>query len=366
MFESRLASSLAEVANAEEPLRFPENQFAWAALSRVTQERTLTTIVGPSGSGKSLLVRAALKAHSHQRPGFRPLIAPLATWNKEHARAAAQGQVEAWIEGTLAADVIVFEDFDHTGPQSGTAPGPTGQRPAAAAQRGSGDWIAGWWDRLLQAGVSVIVTARQFPGELHAWPARVINRLHGGLLATLSPLSAETRRAILAAKFTQHQLQLTPRALDWLADQVRGTPHEVLSLAERVQRMFVTAGGRTIDTAELSEQWFVRVARTAPPKPSLEFIAELVAREFAIPLEQLCSRGRTPRLAIPRQCAMWLSRELAGQSLSRIGAFYGQRTHTTVSHGCARLQELLPQAPTLRQQVERLRRQALRPREHVG
>ena len=89
---------------------------------------------------------------------------------------------------------------------------------------------------------------------------------------------------------------------------------------------------------------------------SLDSITTEVAREFGIEPAELRSRSRQQGLILPRQCAMYLAKVLTGRPLEFIGHYFGERTHTTVSHSLSRLKELLPNAPTLRQQVQRLQK----------
>jgi chromosomal replication initiation ATPase DnaA len=52
---------------------------------------------------------------------------------------------------------------------------------------------------------------------------------------------------------------------------------------------------------------------------------------------------------------MYLAHHLARCPMAQIGQFFGRRTHTSVSHSCRRLQELLPGSPTLQDQVTQVR-----------
>lgn len=55
--------------------------------------------------------------------------------------------------------------------------------------------------------------------------------------------------------------------------------------------------------------------------------------------------GRTRHLAHHRQLGMWLCRRLLGRSYPEIGRAFGDRDHTTVMHGVARVEKQLRMTP---------------------
>lgn len=68
----------------------------------------------------------------------------------------------------------------------------------------------------------------------------------------------------------------------------------------------------------------------------LRAIAQQVANQYGIPLEELRGPGRSRRVAWPRQEAMWLMRQVMRNgyprfSMPQIGTFF-DRDHTTVVH----------------------------------
>lgn len=89
----------------------------------------------------------------------------------------------------------------------------------------------------------------------------------------------------------------------------------------------------------------VSCAQTAPAAPALcppspACIRKIVAQAFAVPIGQL----RTPlrgcrRVAVARQCAMYLAHVLAGLSFTETGRAFG-RDRTTASYACRRFEEL--------------------------
>ena len=168
-------------------------------------------------------------------------------------------------------------------------------------------------------------------------------------------LSVESRIQLFQQWFRELELPiLKPFAASarFLAERLPLTPRElrqaVLELADRQAKQPVP-----IDIAYL-EHWLTSEKRA--PHLSFDAIVIQVAREFGVEPFELRSRSRQQGLAVPRQCAMWLARELMGRPLNQIGQYF-DRSHTTVSHSLSRLEELFPSAPSLRQQVQKLRQQ---------
>ena len=65
---------------------------------------------------------------------------------------------------------------------------------------------------------------------------------------------------------------------------------------------------------------------------SSDLIMQKVCDYFGIRKEDLISSSRRREIAVPRQIAMYLTRELTDMSLPHIGAEFGNRDHSTVLH----------------------------------
>ena len=76
------------------------------------------------------------------------------------------------------------------------------------------------------------------------------------------------------------------------------------------------------------------------PTPSIRLITDVVAEYYAIRQFDMVSQRRTQAVVRPRQVAMYLARRLTPKSLPEIGRHMGGRDHTTVLHGCRRIEEL--------------------------
>src|SRR5439155_4166956 len=77
-----------------------------------------------------------------------------------------------------------------------------------------------------------------------------------------------------------------------------------------------------------------------PHRKSLspERIVETVARYYGVPLDQIKGKARDKQVVLPRQIAMYLMREETEAPLMRIGEALGGRDHSTVLHGCEKIE----------------------------
>ena len=67
---------------------------------------------------------------------------------------------------------------------------------------------------------------------------------------------------------------------------------------------------------------------------TIDWIQKVVAEHYDIRLADMTSHRRPANIAIPRQIAMHLARELTNASLKEIGEAFGGRDHGTVIHAC--------------------------------
>uniref|UniRef100_UPI002665484E helix-turn-helix domain-containing protein n=1 Tax=Salmonella enterica TaxID=28901 RepID=UPI002665484E len=61
---------------------------------------------------------------------------------------------------------------------------------------------------------------------------------------------------------------------------------------------------------------------------------------YKIKIADLLSKRRSRSVALPRQMAMALAKELTNHSLQEIGDAFGGRDHTTELHPCRKIEQL--------------------------
>ncbi len=346
MFDVLVTRSQSAVNATELFVPLPEHAFARAALSRLTTvgkraaafANGLTFLSGPEGSGKSLLVRQAILESLRRQPKLRYIIATAEELTDLLALADELQSLTELLElfGTL--DLLVCEDLH----------GLEGERDRQESLLALIDHSGG-------DGPRVFVTSRKLPGELRDFSSRWVSRCHGGLCATLPWPGLEGRHELITRLAQARHLPLcepVAATIEWLAQRWAFSPRDISHSIDHL----VEACHTQQAVVEIPFLERLLSLETQTVSLSLDAIATVVAHEFGVEPGDLRSRSRHQGLIVPRQCAMFLAKELTGRPLEFIGLYFGERTHTTVSHSLSRLKELLPQTPTLRQQVQKLRK----------
>ena len=106
----------------------------------------------------------------------------------------------------------------------------------------------------------------------------------------------------------------------------------------------------------LSEAVYPNPKRILEP----EQVVAVVAEHFGLTVEQLRGPKRDREIVVPRQIAAYLSREETDASLVRIGGALGGRDHSTIIHGCAKIEREMGYDAELRREVALLREALLR------
>jgi chromosomal replication initiator protein len=87
-----------------------------------------------------------------------------------------------------------------------------------------------------------------------------------------------------------------------------------------------------------------------------EFIIQTVCDYFDVSALDIKSQKRTREIAVPRQIAMYLIRDMLSLSLPAIGREFGGRDHTTVMHACDKIEKDLKNDRRLSENVQDLKK----------
>jgi len=88
--------------------------------------------------------------------------------------------------------------------------------------------------------------------------------------------------------------------------------------------------------------------------PSLRRVIRVTARHHELTADDLIGPSRRRKITLARSLAMYLARQLTGQSLGAIGRAFGGRDHTTVMHGVRITAARIATEPAVANEIARL------------
>ena len=194
------------------------------------------------------------------------------------------------------------------------------------------------FNALLEGQRQIILTCDRYPKEVNGLEERLKSRFGWGLTVAIEPPELETSVAILISKANAEGVELPDEVAFFIAKRIRSNVRELEGALRRVIANYRFTG-RPINL-DFAKEALRDLLALQERLVSIENIQKTVADYFKIRVGDLLSKKRSRSIARPRQFAMALAKELTNHSLPEIGDAFGGRDHTTVLHGCRRIESL--------------------------
>ena len=200
----------------------------------------------------------------------------------------------------------------------------------------------------------IIISSDRPPKEIPTLEERLKSRFEWGLIVDIQRPDYETRIAILRKKAELEHIVIPDSVLHLIAERSESNIRELEGALTRVNAIAqLTGGDITLNAAK--EALDAIGAANEPRTVTPESILNDVSRYFGVSTSDILSKRRTQEIAMARQVAMYLTRELTSYSTTRIGDFFGGRDHTTVMHACEKIEELIQTDEETRRAVAKLK-----------
>jgi chromosomal replication initiator protein len=198
----------------------------------------------------------------------------------------------------------------------------------------------------------IVLSSDRPPNEIPSLEERLVSRFGWGLVVDIQPPDFETRMAILRKRAERDKLHIPDDVLDFIAENVKSNVRDLESSLIRIlAHSSLCVCDISIDFAkEVLKDILSREAK----RVSVEKIQKVVSQHSGLPVEALRSKSRTQDIALARQLAMYITRQLTTMPLVEIGENFGGRDHTTVLHSCEKVKLLLEKDENLRRVVKKL------------
>lgn len=217
------------------------------------------------------------------------------------------------------------------------------------------------FNALYEAGRQIVLTSDRAPSEIPGLESRLVSRFQWGMVADIELPDFEHRVAILKQKSQLDHLELTipDDVIRFIAENVRSSVRELEgSIIKLLAYASLKHEDVTVDVAREALRDKIRLSEShdaAQAALSIASIQQIVAKEWGVTVEGLRSKTRTKTLTLPRQIAMFLTRDLMGTQLMEIGNAFGGRDHSTVIHSIDKITQAVQLDPVFKTRVDKIR-----------
>jgi chromosomal replication initiator protein len=301
------------------------NQLAKAAATQVGENPGTSYnplfIYGGVGLGKTHLMQAVGNSMLARNPAARVAYVHSERFVGDMVRGLQHNRIAEFKRSYRTLDALLIDDIQFF-----------------AGKDRSQEEFFHTFNALLEGQRQIVLTCDRYPKEVNGLEERLKSRFGWGLTVAIEPPELETSVAILMSKAQAENVLLPEEVAFFIAKRIRSNVRELEGALRRViANSRFTERPIDLDFArEALRDLLALQARLV----SIENIQKTVAEYFKIRVADLLSKRRSRSIARPRQIAMALAKELTNHSLPEIGDAFGGRDHTTVLHGCRRVQEL--------------------------
>ncbi len=210
------------------------------------------------------------------------------------------------------------------------------------------------FNHLHMSGKQIIISSDKPPKDIETLEARLRTRFECGLIADISSPDYETRMAILRKKEEADGLKkyhIPDEVMQYIASNVKTNIRELEGSLNKLIFLHKLKN-QEINIILAAEALKDIVSPNENRQITPELIMEIVSEHYSISVQDLKSTKRNANIAIPRQIAMYLCREMTDAPLKTIGLMLGGKDHSTISYGAEKIAEEIKINDTLNNTVD--------------
>jgi len=294
-------------------------------------------LYGGVGLGKTHLMHAIGNQVMARFPRKRVVYATSEKFTNEFITSIQQGRIDEFRGRYRRIDLLLIDDIQFIADKERTQ-----------------EEFFHTFNAIHDEGKQIVLSSDRPPKQIVTLEERLRSRFEWGLIADLTAPDLETRIAILRAKAEEGSVPISSDALEFIARKVQSNIRELEGALNRIVA-FANMNARPLDSdlaqEVLSNVLYQHRRRVVTP----ERIALAVSDYYGVEIDLLRGQKRDRAIVMPRQIAMFLMRAETDVSLLRIGAELGGRDHSTVLHGCDKIERESQENEELRRELAAVR-----------
>lgn len=205
------------------------------------------------------------------------------------------------------------------------------------------------FDYLLNKNKQIVVTSDRPPKDIML-PERLTSRFVKGVVVEITPPELSVRVQILKNLAQQRELKIEDCVFDYIAEnfytnvrELEGAFNNVAVFAEIDNVPITLDFAKSVLGCEIKQKTL-----------SLDLIAEKTAEFFEVSVDDFKSSARAQKISKARQIAVYLAKEVTGESYENIAKFFNKK-HPTMVYSCDAVKEEMNTNPELVKTIEYLK-----------
>jgi chromosomal replication initiator protein len=304
------------------------NQFAAAAAEAVAERPGKTYnplyLYGGSGLGKTHLLHAIANRLANASSSLKVAYMTTEQFVNELINCIRRKQMDAFRQTFRGVDMLLLDDIQFI----------------AGKERTQEEFFH-TFNTLQSTGRQVVFTSDARPADIPGLEERLRSRFLQGLIADIQPPDLETRCAILREKARAIGRELPEDVVLFISRRVQNNVRELEGCLNRTIAYAQLKNSKiTVDVVRLALFELLPDERATSPSDIIRFVAQ----HYGVRVADLKGRSNRRSIALPRQVAMYLIRDILELSFPEIGRIFSKH-HSTVMYAVDSVQKMRQSNP---------------------
>ena len=202
----------------------------------------------------------------------------------------------------------------------------------------------------------IIISSDRSPDDLKKLEDRLRTRFNWGLTIDILPPDLELRLKILDNKIKSHEIDsfVPEEVKEYIANNCTTDIRKLEGALTRVFAYATIMNGSEITLELAIEALKDYIGKNVISKNKIDQVINLVANNYNITPEDIKSKKRLKKIAVPRQIGMYICRMHLKESLPKIGSEFGGKDHTTVMHSVSKIKRELKKDKNLEVEISKI------------
>ncbi|MBN2366987.1 MAG: chromosomal replication initiator protein DnaA [Calditrichaeota bacterium] len=294
-------------------------------------------IYGESGCGKTHLLHAIGNYISENKKRKKVSFLTSENFINQYIFALQNKKLESFNQKFSRTDVLLIDDIQFL-----------------SNKKKSQEGLFYFFSEMERNQKQIVITADQPPSQLTFLDKRLLSFFQKGLIIDLIPPGYETRQLFIQSYCEKTSLSILPEVREFLATSLSDGMQEMRAIMIRIAAQTSLLGKAVaLDATQkmlnhIDANWAKKNSRLRQwHTVKVDDIVRVVSEYLNIPIDILIGYSRQREITFARQVAIYLAKEMSGESLKVIGYHFNDRHYTAILHSYKRISKEMKNNPAI-------------------